>query len=238
MASSDRKPNYNRRFFWFSVFIVVLFGGYSASWFWLAGRLETAASAAVARFGQDGRTAECENLVVRGFPFRIGLFCDGVRYEDSGGSLSASAAAFRSAAQVYSPFHIVAELDGPATVAAPQIGPLTLSWRNLRASTVLGEGLPDRASVEADALSAEGTVGALVDAALADIDHAEGHMRRNGSDLDVAGSFTDAKVNPDLIRGLSLPPQDGAAAMTVRGGADIRRLAAGRQRGRSERRQP
>lgn len=233
MASSERKPNYSRRFLWLAVFIVVLFGGYSALWFYAAGKLETIAGAAMAKFGRVGRSAECTNLMVRGYPFRMGLFCDGVRYEDPRRQVAASAAAFRSAAQVYNPFHVVAELDGPASITLPQTGPLSLSWQNLRASTVLAKDLPDRASVEADAFAAQGLFGGVADTILANIGHAEGHMRRNGADLDLAGSFADAKLNPVLTKEIALPPLAGEADLTIIGGTDLRRFDADSLRGRS-----
>lgn len=187
----------------------------------------------MARFGRDGRSAECTNLMVRGYPFRMGLFCDGVRYEDPRRQVAASAAAFRSAAQIYNPFHVVAELDGPANITLPQIGPLSLSWQNLRASTVLAKDLPDRASVEADAFAAQGLFGGVADTILANIGHAEGHMRRNGADLDLAGSFADAKLNPVLTKEIALPPLTGEADLTIIGGTDLRRLDADSLRGRS-----
>lgn len=233
MASSERKPDYSRRFLWLAIIIVILFGGYSAAWFYAAGRVETAVGAAMAKFGRDGRSAECTNLAVRGFPFRMGLFCDGVRLADTGRYFSASAAAFRSAAQVYDPFHVVAELDGPATIAAPAVGPLALTWRNLRASAVLATGFPERVSVEADVLAAQGSFGDLADGILANVGHAEGHMRRNGTDLDLAASFSEVKLNPALTRDISLPPLSGEADLTIADGTDIKRLSADSLRGRA-----
>ena len=44
MATTDTtKPNYSRRFFWLGIAVVVLFGGYSLGWFWLACALTTPA---------------------------------------------------------------------------------------------------------------------------------------------------------------------------------------------------
>lgn len=230
MASSERKSNYSRRFFWLAVFIVLLFGGYSVAWYYVAGKLETIATATIAKFSRDGRSADCAKPTARGYPFRIGLFCDNVRYEDAPRQVSASAAAFRSAAQVYNPFHIVAELDGPATVSAPVFGPISLDWTKLRASTVLDLDSPERVSVETDGLTATGSDAAI---SLLNLEHAEGHMRRNGADLDLAASFADAKLAPGLTKGITLPPLGGEADLTIKDGADIRRLDKETLRGRS-----
>lgn len=231
MASSERKPNYSRRFFWLAVFIVLLFGGYSVAWYYAAGRLETIATAAIAGFSRDGRSADCARPTARGFPFRIGLFCDNVRFEDAGRQLSASAAAFRSAAQVYNPFHIVAELDSPATVSAPGLGPIAFAWTNLRASTVLDTDSPERVSIETDGLAAAAPGDSAAN--LLNVGHAEGHMRRNGADLDLAGSFADARLDPTLTKGVTLPALGGEADLTILTGADIRRLDRASLRGRS-----
>src|SRR5688572_24452487 len=49
MTVTDRKtPNYGRRILWLGVFVVILFGGYSAGWFYLADQLVTRAKAAIA----------------------------------------------------------------------------------------------------------------------------------------------------------------------------------------------
>ena len=60
--------------------------------------------------------AECVNLTARGFPFRIGLFCDRVAFEQPSAAMTLSAGAFRSAGQIYDPMRLVAELDGPAKI--------------------------------------------------------------------------------------------------------------------------
>jgi hypothetical protein len=225
MASSEgRKPNYSRRFFWLAVFIVLLFGGYSIAWFYAAGKLETYTSAALAAFNRDGRSADCAKPTARGFPFRIGLFCDSVSFEDSRAGVTASAAAFRSAAQVYNPFHIVGELDSPAAITAPKLGELGLNWDLLHASVVLATDFPDRISAEVEKLAVEGQAG-MSAANLLSASHAEGHMRRNGPDLDLAGNFADAAIDPSLTKGIALPPITGEADLTIKDGLKLVRAA-------------
>ncbi|WP_394887253.1 DUF2125 domain-containing protein [Mesorhizobium sp. AaZ16] len=71
MATTDTtKPNYSRRFFWLGIAVVVLFGGYSLGWFWLAGRLEAEAKTAIAGLSREGVEADCANPTARGYPFR------------------------------------------------------------------------------------------------------------------------------------------------------------------------
>ena len=54
-SSERRKPNYSRRLTWLGVFIVVLFGGYSAAWFYVASKLEAVAGAAIAGLNRGAR---------------------------------------------------------------------------------------------------------------------------------------------------------------------------------------
>jgi hypothetical protein len=233
MTSSEaRRPNYSRRFFWLSAAIVLLVAGYSAAWFYAAGRLETFAATAIASANGDGRVVDCAKPTARGFPFRIGLYCDSVRFEDQQQHVALDAAAFRSAAQVYNPFHIVAELDSPAAVTAPDIGDIGFSWNNLRASLVFSLDFPDRIAAEVDGLAVEGQAGGATASLLAAA-HAEGHMRRNGPDIDLAGSFDGAAIDPQILKGMQLPPLAGEADLTIADGVDLVLHGNGSLRGRS-----
>ncbi len=111
-----------------------LFGGYSAGWFYVANRVKKEAEASIASLNRDGVTAECANLDVRGFPFRLGVFCDSVGYGDPGRNIVITAGSLRSAAQVYQPWRVVTELDGPLRTAVSDLPPLWLDWDKLRAS--------------------------------------------------------------------------------------------------------
>src|SRR5690606_39363088 len=93
MPSSDtRKPSYSRRIMWLAIFIVVLFGGYSAAWFYVGGLLQDQVKVVLAEAGKKGVSMECANPTARGYPFRIGLFCDSVGFDNGkGASLSAGA---------------------------------------------------------------------------------------------------------------------------------------------------
>src|ERR687897_740456 len=186
MATTDRtKPNYSRRFFWLGVFVVVLFGGYSLGWFWLAGRLEAEAKTAITALNRDGVEADCANPTARGYPFRIGLYCDSVAFSDAAKGISLSAGSFRSAGQIYDPMRLVAELDGPASIDSAKAGAFALTWDNLRASARLSSPLPQRISLEGAGLRAEtGDGGALLAA-----ERFEAHLRPNEQNLDVAGRF-------------------------------------------------
>ncbi|HEV7254226.1 MAG TPA: DUF2125 domain-containing protein [Mesorhizobium sp.] len=216
LSVPDRR--YSRRILWLAAFVVILFGGYSLAWFWAAGELEARADAVLARLGERGVEAECAGLAARGFPFRIGLFCEETLYRDTERGVEVSAGAFRSAAQVYNPFRIVSELDGPARVELPDAPPLDLEWEVLKASARVDEPLPERASAEARRFAVASDGSPILQA-----DDVQGHMRMNGTDLDLAWSFRGLVLDESLLDGGALPPLDGAGDGVIANGADVAR---------------
>lgn len=214
LPAVDRR--YSRRILWLGVFVVLLFGGYTLAWFWAAGELEREADAALAKLGERGVEAECAGLEARGFPFRIGLFCDETLYRDTERGVEVSAGALRSAAQVYNPFRVVGELDGPARVELPDAPPLDLEWEVLKASARLDEPLPERASAEARRLAVESDGQPILQA-----DDVQGHMRMSGADLDLAWSFRGLVLDESLLDGGALPPLDGAGDGVIADGGDV-----------------
>jgi hypothetical protein len=228
-ATELSKPNYNRRILWLAAFVVLLFGGYSVGWFYLAGKVEAKAKAEIASLNRDGMVAECTNPVARGYPFRLGLFCDRVAFEDASRGVSVSAGNFRSAGQIYDPTHLIAEIDSPARIDVPQSQPLALTWDNLRASVRLAQPLPERVSVEGKMLKAATDAGAPLLAA----DTFEGHVRPNGQDLDLAGSFAGLALDSSLVEGRTLPLLSGDTDLTVKNGVTLIAQKAQSLRGQS-----
>lgn len=228
-VTENRTPNYGRRILWLAVFAAVLFGGYSAGWFYLADRLATQAKAAVAEANRDGITVECENPVARGFPFRLGVYCDRVAYANAAEAVGLTAGNLRMAGQVYDPMRFVAELDGPAMVATPRNGSLKIDWERLRASVRWARPLPERVSVEGGGVAATSATGTP----LATIGAFEAHMRPNGQDLDLASSFEGLALDPALADGRTLPAFSGESDLTIDGGVDLRSISLEDLRGRS-----
>ncbi|MGI6856374.1 DUF2125 domain-containing protein [Mesorhizobium sp. 1B3] len=234
MTSSDAKPtNFSRRFLWLAAFIVLLFGGYTVGWFYVADRLTAQASAAIAGLNRDGVRAECGNLTVRGFPFRLGIFCDSLGYEDEARAIFAAAGSFRSAAQVYQPAKTVGELDGPLRVAVPGLLPLWIDWDKLRWSTRIARPLPERISVEAEGVSGMTDPEDADPIPLFSATKAATHFRPNGADLDWALSFEELAVDPAVAGGRVLPVMNGAGDVGLKDG--IQMLLTGQEslRGRS-----
>lgn len=217
MQQAIATPNYGRRILWLGAGIVAVLALYTVGWFWLADRLEREASAALESLGDRGIEARCENPKARGYPFRLGLFCDSIAFDQPSEQVSLSAGAFRSTGQIYNPSRLVAELDGPAQVSLPGAGPVALDWASLRASTRLAHPLPERVSLQGSALKVSPAGGEQV----ASAETFEAHMRPNEADLDVALSFAGLTLAPKIIKGRTVPPLSGEADVSVTDGVRL-----------------
>lgn len=221
MASSDsQKPRRSgHRMIWLALAIAVMIAAYVAGWHYVAERVQAEVTGTIADVNQGGRRANCEQQDIRGFPFRMGVFCRSILYEDARAGIGFQARGFRSAAQVYAPQRIVAELDGPALVEFPGINALDVNWSSLRASARLAEPIPDLLSVEVLDLRADLDSDPTESAALVAMDSAEFHMRPNGPDLDLAVRFAGLRTDPSATGGNRLPPMRGLADLAIDGAA-------------------
>lgn len=232
-SSEPRTPNYRRRILWLAAFTVVLFGGYSVGWYYMAGKLRSEADKTLASLNRNGVVAECANLAVGGFPFRLGVTCDSLGYSDPAREVIATAGSLRTAAQIYQPLLTVAELNGPLRADAPGIGPLWVDWDSLRSSVRLSYPLPERISLEAEGLSAQTDPDEGEPQGLFSAGQSEAHLRPNGDNLDYAGSFTDLEIDPGAIGGRTLPPLDGSVDATLNDGVALIKSKARSLRGQS-----
>ncbi len=218
MASSNSTgPRYVRRFVWLALVIVLVGVGYAYAWNYVADRVLRETRTAVERLNRDGRRANCENAEVRGFPFRIGVFCRSVLYEDARAGVGVRAQEFRSAAQVYNPWRIVAELDGPALIEIPGLNALAVDWGELRASARVAQPLPERVSVEASQVTADLESDPAQTGGLIRLDAGEFHMRPVDDSLDVALRFSGLTADSDVTGGRALPPLAGLADIVLDG---------------------
>jgi hypothetical protein len=207
---------------------------YTIGWYYLADRFDARAEAAIASFNSNGKEAICAERTIRGYPFRIGIFCDDVAFADADEGLAFSAGSFRSAGQIYNPRFLVGELDGPAHLSLPRGLPaLALEWDILRASIRLSAPLPERLSVESRNFRAKAAAGDLSGATLLRADRAEAHMRPNGADLDLAASVTGVALDQTLALGRPFPPISGNADLSIDNGAALVASGAATLRGQS-----
>lgn len=176
--------------------IVIVAIVYTAGWFFAAHQIETRLDTALSERQRSGSTIECTDRDIKGYPFRIGLFCGALKVDDTRYGASGAFGAFRSAAQVYRPGHAVMELDGPAEIRFSPGLSVSANWSLLHASVQAGLSGVRQSAMTYDDLT--GTLRADRDQTPPlrfDARHGEAHLRQNGADLDMALSVDGLDVN-------------------------------------------
>ena len=235
MTSSDeRQPNRSRRLWWLVGFIVVIFGIYSAGWFYLADRVKSEADKAVETLKSQGIVAGCSNLTVSGYPLSFVISCDTLGYQDDARNIAASAGNFSAVAQIIQPLSPVADLRGPLRTSIPGMLPLWIDWETLQAKAKLSWPLPRHITLEATGLS--GQTDPTDDTDPVELFYARtatGQLRPSGTDVNYAGSFTDLEIDADAIGGRVLPALDGSGDVTLKNGLTLLETQAKSLRGQS-----
>ncbi|WP_279481881.1 DUF2125 domain-containing protein [Aureimonas sp. SK2] len=216
-GETGRRSAAGRVFAGVAILVVVLAAALTGVWYYLAQELDRRVASFLDASAGGGTTIACEGREVFGYPFRIGLSCDAVGVEAPENGIRLSAGSLKTAAQVYQPQHIVAELAGPLRATLPDLPPLEASWTLAQASTSLWSEGMERVSIAVDqpVLSLVGEAGAL--APIARSARLETHARQNGAGLDFALSDTGVVATVPVIG--ELPPFDFAADLTVDGAA-------------------
>jgi hypothetical protein len=217
-AVANRSP-IARKFLWLTAGVVLVGGLYSAGWFLAADQIEKRLTAYLTERQATGLGGECTDMEVRGFPFRIGLFCNEVRLDDTRRGASASFGALRSAAQVYQPGRAVIELDGPAEIRVSPGVTVSADWTLLHASLAATFSGIDRTSLAYDNLTGTARSPLTGKGLGFGASHGEIHLRQNGDDLDAALSIDKLDLRPDQEPSIA-PPADIAMDLTVAGKAE------------------
>ena len=190
----------SRKFAWLAAAIVAGILLWTAGWYFFAAKIEQQLPATLAQIVGADASAECTQADVRGYPFRVGLFCENLSYTNTVDGISATAGAFRSAAQFYRPQHVVAEIDGPLVLDNSGLV-LRADWQVLQASAqAVSDGL-DRGSIDARNTSIDIDGAGLTQRLAVQADRMTAHARRNGADLDIAAYGENLRNS--LIAGLS-----------------------------------
>ena len=121
---------------------------YTFGWYWLGNELIENTQTTISNAALNNIAITCTEAKAKGYPFRIGLSCKKTGFANQTTGLKFEAGAFRSAAQIYEPLKLIAEIDGPLQLSAANIEPLTVNWTIARTSINGIGGLPQRASVE------------------------------------------------------------------------------------------
>ncbi len=108
-----------------------LFAVWFIGWFVLASVIDGKIGEALTNLKTQGVDVICDRRSIKGFPFRIGLHCDGVRVGSSKGQFQGQIGALRTTAILYDPGTMIAEMDSPFKLSTAA-GDLTAKWKRMR----------------------------------------------------------------------------------------------------------
>lgn len=206
MASTTvSTPNYARRITWLGVAIGFFVLAYTAAWLFAAHEAEKRMDIELAKANAGDAKITCDSRQVKGYPFRFGLFCDGETFIDEAKGISISSGALRTAAQVYNPWHAIAELDGPVKVAIPGAPTITGDWSLLHSSIRFDQPVPERVSIEANDLTITINKTETESQQALTATYAAGHMRSEDKDVSFAGEVDGLVIDPAITPNRTIP---------------------------------
>jgi hypothetical protein len=207
-----------RRFVWLAIAIIAVIALYTFGWFYAADRLVTEANAALDRLSRNGNRATCENAEAVGYPFRIGLLCKSVFFERRAEGFTAGTGALRSAAQIYAPKRVIAEISAPARLDLPWFYPLHFKWTSMRASARLATPLPELLSIVAGNIAVEADTPGAGNTSFLEAEAMQLHLRPKGADLEIGLRMSAISPGP-LLADIPLPPISGVGDIKLADGA-------------------
>lgn len=218
-SSTPTSPKYGQRIKYLGIGIIILGLLYTGAWFWGTSRLKEELSSRLIQQQGNGQSVKCANLDIRGFPFRVGVFCDEVGFDDPAQSVSFKMGAVRSAAQVYNLTQGIVEFDGPLELSLPGNDKVQASWSLLRASAKVDQPLPKRASLEATDFSI--SLPAQFERPVMNATNIQTHFRTVGQDVDLAASSKNMLIDRLITDGRDIPAFDFSADIGIKNGVAL-----------------
>lgn len=196
---------------------------YTGAWYYGASQIKSRVTGFLKAQQSVGIGLECGQIDVKGFPFRFAIFCSKPGLADLKHGGSADAAALRAAAQVYQPFHVVWEMDGPLDATLPTGEKTNVNWKNFRSSVQWKVGGLERSSLSIEGLQWVFPAGATPEngATTGQAGAAEVHVRQNENDLDAAVLARDVKLILPAQTDAILPSFSFSADSTISGKAGV-----------------
>lgn len=154
----DPAPQRRRSIGWLIPFLVlvIVVAGWCAFWFYAAERARDTIAGWIEREARGGRVYTCGSQALGGFPFRIEFRCNqaNAEFEKTRPPVNLSAGNVLAAVQVYQPTLVLAEIDGPVTIADPGQPPkMTANWTLAQVSLRGTPRNPQRVSLAAEKLT-------------------------------------------------------------------------------------
>jgi len=211
MPSSVSSGRNRRGFLFLACGVLIAAIAYTAGWFYLADKLEARAKSDLAGLGAKGISANCENLHISGYPFRIEIVCDSISWQRRNAGISFLAGRISSGSPVYAPRSLTNEITGPAFIGIPGLLPLELRWDKLVTSSELIRPVPSRIFTTAKGLRVGVRTQTTSATPLAEI--ADLQFEANGFDgpMQTLINFDGLKLSEAAIGDTALPALSGSA---------------------------
>jgi hypothetical protein len=193
-----------------AIIVVILAGGWSAGWFWLADLVDRNADSVLTEIAHRGVEIDCRDRGVVGFPFAVRVTCAETAVQERTTGTSANLGTVTGGASVFAPTTARMEMASPAQVDSPYLErPAEISWRTAGIDIGIGLNGPRDVSFDAANLAAVFALPNLPDPGLVAA-HASGTLAPSADGgTDAAVAFTDLAVSAD---GTPFPPVSGSAS--------------------------
>ena len=128
---SDRKSFFRHGMAKWGLFMGALFALWFGGWLAVANWADGKIGDVITQLDKRNISISCSDREVRGFPFRLGIYCNDAGVNDQVHQFSVQTGTVRSAAQIYAPKKNVVEIDGPFTFDNPAVS-LNANWELMR----------------------------------------------------------------------------------------------------------
>lgn len=222
MPLNDQKKPKKRGLLWLALIVIVVFGAYSAGWFYYADRVRGEVGSVIAAVNAAGANADCANLTVSGYPLRFVVSCDNMAYEDDTSKIAASTGRIDAVAHLFRPLSPAADIVGPLRTSAPGMAPLWFDWDKMHIIANLSLSASPGVSLQGEGVSGQTDPQDDTDPVqLFSAAKAEAKLRPSGPDVNAGFSFNDLQVDAEAIGGRVLPPLDATGFATVKNGVAL-----------------
>lgn len=220
VSSPKQSSPVSKKVWILGIAILAVIGLYTGGWFYAADRIRQELTLQMKAQEERGLTVECGNMEIRGYPFRFEVFCTKPALANLTLGGSVDVGALRTAAQVYAPWHVVWEADGPMEATLPTGDKLTANWQSLQSSLQLKLGGLERSSIASDGMEVQFPTGEFETSSIK-IAHAEAHIRQVDGNLGFAALGKDMSILLPAPNDPKLPVFSASIEATLAGKAGV-----------------
>jgi hypothetical protein len=221
MTSRDGKTQSRGVFIWPAVALLLVAALFVAGWYAAAHLARARGRAIIAQLNAAGKTIDCRNASITGFPISFGVSCKTIGYKDERGGFSLTSAATRVGMPLYNPFRMDVLLHGPASIETPDTVPLALDWQKLNAYLSLGMDDVTGILVEGKAVEMKNASASAPQPVLLKLGGVKITIEPRSSDLDIFASLADVTFGAALPNLQRLPPISETGNIRVFDGAKL-----------------